>query len=128
MNSTARRDQTLGRRRQACLKKIVSALLLLVALPILLGVQRPPGLSDVDDVRTWSYADYTRVVIEVSGDVSLPETGLVRLPANFQAGRPERLYLDIPDLWVGRRYESGIEVGDGLLKAVRLGQKYAAHN
>ena len=103
-------------------KKIVSALLLLVALPILLGVQRPPGLSDVDDVRTWSYADYTRVVIEVSGDVSLPEIGLVRLPANIQAGRPERLYLDIPDLWVGRRYESGIEVGDGLLKAVRLGQ------
>ena len=91
MNSTARRDQTLGRRRQACLKKIVSALWLLVALPSLLGVQRPPGLSDVDDVRTWSYADYTRFVIEVSGDVSLPEIGLVRLPANIQAGRPECL-------------------------------------
>ena len=107
MTSTARRDQALGRRRQACFKKIVSALLLLGALPILLGIQRPPGLSDVDDVRTWSYADYTRVVIEVSGDAPLPEIGLVRLPANIKAGRPERLYLDVPDLWVGRRYESG---------------------
>ncbi len=78
-------------------------------------------------MRTWSYADYTRVVIEVSGDVPLLGIGLVRLPANIQAGRPERLYLDVPDLWVGRRYESGLEVGDGLLKAIRLGQKHAAH-
>jgi N-acetylmuramoyl-L-alanine amidase len=122
MTSTRRRDPALGSRRQACLKKIVSALLLLGALPILLGIQRPSGLSDVDDVRTWSYADYTRVVIEVSGDVPLLGIGLVRLPANIQAGRPERLYLDVPDLWVGRRYESGLEVGDGLLKAIRLGQ------
>ncbi len=48
--------------------------------------------------------------------------GLVRLAANRNAGRPERLYLDVPEVWVGRRYEEGIEVGDGLLSGVRVGQ------
>jgi N-acetylmuramoyl-L-alanine amidase len=95
---------------------------LLLLLPFLLGVERPPGLRDVRDVRTWSYAGYTRVVVELSDDVRLPESGLVRLAANRFAKRPERLYLDIPGVWVGRRYEQGIGIGDGLLQGVRLGQ------
>ena len=95
---------------------------LLCLVPVLLGVERPPGLGDVRDVRTWSYPDYTRVVVELSREVTLAEKGLVRLAANAKAGRPERLYLDVPGIWVGRRYLSGIEVGDGLLEAVRLGQ------
>ncbi len=45
MTSTGRRDPALGRRRQACLKKIVSALLLLGALPILLGNSASIGLE-----------------------------------------------------------------------------------
>jgi len=79
-------------------------------------------LGDVRAVRTWSYEGYTRVVLELSREVALPRTGLVRLAANREAGRPDRLYLDIPDIWVGRRYEQGIEVGDGLLSDVRVGQ------
>ena len=122
MTSTVRRGQALGRRRRSHAEKGAATFLLLFALPVLLGVQRPSGLGDVDDVRTWSYDEYTRVVIEVSQEVPLPKAGLVRLAANTEAGRPERLYLDVPDIWVGRRYETGLEVGDGLLKAVRLGQ------
>ena len=95
--------------------------LLLLLTPILMGVERPKGLGDVRDVRTWSYSGYTRVVLELSREVRLPEPGLVRLAPNRFAGRPERLYLDVPDIWVGRRYEEGIEVGDGLLAGVRLG-------
>lgn len=95
---------------------------LLLLLPMLLGVERPPGLGDVAEVRTWSYPDYTRVVLELTRPVDLPERGLVRLAADRRADRPERLYLDVPGIWVGRRYESGIEVGDGLLESVRLGQ------
>ncbi|MFK7897444.1 MAG: N-acetylmuramoyl-L-alanine amidase [Myxococcota bacterium] len=100
------------------------AWLILVAflVPVLLGVERPPGLGDVRDVRTWSYDEYTRVVIEFSRTIRIPETGPVRLAANAKAGRPERLYIDLPEIWVGRAYEKGIGVGDGLLAGLRLGQ------
>jgi N-acetylmuramoyl-L-alanine amidase len=85
----------------------------------LLGVERPKGLGDVVDVRHWSYPDYTRVVVEFSK----PVTSAVRhLPADGEAKRPERLYLDVEGVWVGRRYLDGLPVGDGLLQAVRLGQ------
>lgn len=85
----------------------------------LLGVERPPGLGDVVEVRHWSYDEYTRVVVELSRDA---ESQVKRLPANPAAGRPERLYVDIPGIWVGRRYAEPIPVRDGLLRGVRVGQ------
>ncbi|MCR9097941.1 MAG: N-acetylmuramoyl-L-alanine amidase [bacterium] len=93
-----------------------------VLVPALVAIERPPGLSDVADVRTWSYPEYTRVVLELEGARDLGPPALVRLPPNSAAHRPERLYLDVPDVWVGRRFEEGVEVGDGLLEGVRLGQ------
>ena len=82
--------------------------------------KRPPGLGDVTDVRTWSHPDYTRVVVELDRAIRVPD--VKRLAANPKAGRPERLYLDLGETWVGRDYADGIPVGDGLLEAVRLGQ------
>jgi N-acetylmuramoyl-L-alanine amidase len=35
---------------------------------------------------------------------------------------PARLYLDLAGVWVGRRFEAGLPVGDGLLQGVRVGQ------
>jgi N-acetylmuramoyl-L-alanine amidase len=101
---------------------------LLLFVPLLMGVERPPGLGDVRDIRTWSYEGYTRVVLELSREVELPKAGLVRLAPNRLANRPERIYLDVPGVWVGRRYENGIEVGDGLLAGVRLGQNTLRHS
>jgi len=92
--------------------------LALLALP-LLGVDRPEGLDDVAAVRHWSYPDYTRVVVELSGEVQLKNSPRMLPPS---AGRPERLYLDLSGVWVGRRYAEGLPVGDGLLRAVRIGQ------
>ncbi len=86
-----------------------------------LGVDRPPGLGDVVEVRHWSYKDYTRVVVELDGPPR-GELEVKRLAANPAAKRPERLYLDLSGVWVGRNYEARIEVGDGLLQGVRLGQ------
>lgn len=93
----------------------------LALLPVLalLGLDRPPGLGDVRDVRHWSYPDYTRVVVDVSREV---ETEIHHLPADSGSGRPPRLYFDLPGIWVGRRYEEGIALGDGLLRRVRVGQ------
>jgi len=86
---------------------------------VLLGIQRPPGLGDVVEVRHWSYPEYTRVVIELDRPV---ETEVVRLAPDPDAGRPERLYLDLGEIWVGRDFAEGIEVGDGLLRGIRIGQ------
>ncbi|MCZ6784369.1 MAG: N-acetylmuramoyl-L-alanine amidase [Proteobacteria bacterium] len=95
------------------------AFLLMALLPLLSAVERPAGLGDVVDVRFWSYPDYTRVVVELDRSV---EVEVRRLPADVKAERPERLYVDLPRIWVGRRYADGVEVGDGLLRDVRLGQ------
>ncbi|MCS5636277.1 MAG: N-acetylmuramoyl-L-alanine amidase [Myxococcota bacterium] len=98
------------------------AMALVLLLPALLGADRPPGLGDVRDVRTWSYPDYTRVVIELTRPIDLEADPTIRLPADPGARRPERLYVDLPGVWVGRRYAQGVPVGDGLLQGVRLGQ------
>jgi N-acetylmuramoyl-L-alanine amidase len=84
-----------------------------------LGVERPPGLGDVVEVRHWSYPDYTRVVVELSRPA---ETEVHELPADPKAGKPHRLYFDVPGVWVGRSYEEPIPVADGLLRGVRVGQ------
>ncbi|MCP4495806.1 MAG: N-acetylmuramoyl-L-alanine amidase, partial [Phycisphaeraceae bacterium] len=65
-----------------------------------------------------SYDDYTRVVVEL--DVPVRTEGVTQLAAD--AGRPERLFLDLDGIWVGRRFSDGVEVGDGLLRNIRLGQ------
>lgn len=87
----------------------------------LLGAERGPGLGDVTDVRHWSYPDYTRIVIELDREIDIKREPK-RLAANPTAGRPERLYLDLEGVWVGRRYAKGIEVHDGLLEGIRIGQ------
>jgi len=85
----------------------------------LLGVDRPRGLGDVVEVRHWSYPDYTRVVVEFTRPV---KSSVRQLGPDPKAGRPQRLYLDVDGIWVGRDYKDGIALRDGLLRGVRLGQ------
>ena len=94
-------------------------LLLCLVLPLLLGIDRPPGLSDVTEVRHWSYSTYTRVVVELTRPAT---TEVKHLDANRSQAKPERLYLDLPEVWVGRRYAEPIPVRDGLLERIRLRQ------
>ena len=96
------------------------AILGLVALTgWLVGLDRPPSLFDVKEVRHWSYPDYTRVVIELTGEVALRNTAQLLPPAN---DHPQRLYLDLDGVWVGTQFAQGFPVGDGLLRGVRIGQ------
>jgi N-acetylmuramoyl-L-alanine amidase len=110
MPPRGRRERRLGR---------IPTGVLLALLPCLLGVERPSGLGDVTAVRSWSHPDYTRVVVELSRPVD-PE--VVRLEADPRHGRPDRLYVDLEGIWVGRDYQQGIPVEDGLLQRLRLGQ------
>jgi N-acetylmuramoyl-L-alanine amidase len=75
--------------------------------------------TKVHGVRHWSYPGYTRVVIELSAPVAAQAQ---RLPADAAAGRPERLYFDLPGVWVGHDWDAPKPVEDGLLAAIRLGQ------
>lgn len=77
------------------------------------------GRTKVQGLRHWSYPAYTRVVIELSGPVG---TRVEQLAADAAAGRPDRLYLDLPNVWVGHAWDAPQPVGDGLLAAIRLGQ------
>jgi N-acetylmuramoyl-L-alanine amidase len=81
--------------------------------------ESPAERTQVRAVRHWSYASYTRVVIELSAPV---EVKVERLGADAKAGRPERLYFDLPGVWVGHDWDTPTPVEDGLLSAIRLGQ------
>jgi N-acetylmuramoyl-L-alanine amidase len=98
-----------------------AAALLCSCAPLLVALERPAGLGDVTQVRHWSYPDYTRVVVELDREVEV-KTPPQRLPADAAAGRPERLYLDLEGVWVGHRFDDGIDVTDGLLSGIRIGQ------
>ena len=84
-----------------------------------LGATQAKQSAHVTDVRYWSYADYTRVVVELDGLVT---TEVHRLAEDPGHERPPRLYLDLPGVWVGRQYGEPIPVKDGLLRGIRLGQ------
>ncbi len=93
------------------------ALALLAGVAALgLGADRP---SDVRGIRHWSYPEFTRVAIELTRPT---EARLDRLRADREAGKPERLYLDLSGLWVGHHLDAPIPVGDGLLRGIRVGQ------
>ena len=97
------------------MRRRTAALVGLVALAALLvGADRPPEIRRIEH---WSYPDFTRVAIELARPTV---TQVQRLAAD--AGRPERLYLDLPNIWVGRHLDDPIPVGDGLLRGMRVGQ------
>jgi N-acetylmuramoyl-L-alanine amidase len=96
------------------------ALLALASAPVFAQDDEHESRVKVRGVRHWSYDEYTRVVIELSGAV---DAGTVqRLAADAAASRPDRLYVDLPNVWVGHDWDAPQPVVDGLLTAVRLGQ------
>lgn len=73
------------------------------------------GIIQVTDLRSWSHADSTRVIIQTTG------------PFEYKADRahnPERLFLDIPNSrpWIARRRFATHEVGDKLVRRVRIAE------
>ena len=96
------------------------ALLALASTPAFAQAGEHADRVKVLGVRHWSYDEYTRVVIELSGPVRAGR--LQRLYADAAASRPDRLYVDLPNVWVGHDWDTPQPVVDGLLSAVRLGQ------
>lgn len=77
------------------------------------------SLSRVTDIRHWSAQDYTRIVIDVNGQVDYSSHLLKPDPA---IGKPPRLYIDLQNSALDPTFVGAILIGDGLLRKVRAGQ------
>ncbi|MFZ3136503.1 MAG: N-acetylmuramoyl-L-alanine amidase [Thermodesulfovibrionales bacterium] len=85
-------------------------LLLFIAAPSLITA------SDkviVKDIRYWSSADYTRIVVDLSEPVQFSKNRLAN---------PDRLYFDLPNTTIAQEIRTNFPVGDGILKTVRASQ------
>jgi N-acetylmuramoyl-L-alanine amidase len=94
----------------------------LPALPdLVVGSDTSPkgGLARVTDIRHWSAQDYTRIVIDVNGQVEYTSHLLRRDPS---LGKPPRLYIDLENSTLDSSFSGAIPIGDGLLRKVRAGQ------
>ena len=68
---------------------------------------------EIKDIRYWSSPDYTRVVFDLSE------------PGEFLKNRisnPDRLYFDLMNTTIAKELKTSLPIGDGILKAVRVGQ------
>lgn len=85
--------------------------------------QTPPQGSHksvrVQDIRYWSTPTYTRIVVDVDNPVKYE---LHLLKKNPGIRKPERLYVDLKNAFVGSDIESSIPIKDGLLQRARAGQ------
>lgn len=68
---------------------------------------------EVKDIRQWSHEGYTRVVVDLTGDVEFLQKRI---------SEPDRLYFDLKNAKIAKDITTNLPVGDGILKTVRAGQ------
>ncbi len=73
----------------------------------------------VTNIRYWSNPNYTRVVIDLSGDAKITHR-LLKEDLNLQ--KPRRLYVDIRKASLSPSLKQPIPINDGFLKMARAGQ------
>ncbi len=71
------------------------------------------------DIRHWSTANYTRVVIDLSGSTYYEAH---TLPEDPKRGLPKRVYVDIKGARLLKRFKGSIPIKGALLKRARVGQ------
>lgn len=77
------------------------------------------GQRVLSEIRYRNSVDYTRVVLETSGQASYHYNSL---PADPSSGKPHRLYVDIKDTVLGKSIPDEMPVADGILRRLRSGQ------
>jgi N-acetylmuramoyl-L-alanine amidase len=89
----------------------------LISNQITTQVMEPPSpgrVAEIQDIKTWTTPDYTRIVISLDG------------PVKYQAARvgsPERIYFDVNQAHLGRAAaSSNAQVHGDLIKNIRAGQ------
>jgi N-acetylmuramoyl-L-alanine amidase len=98
----------VGVNKRSFLLFLVSALLFFLPYQ-----SQSSEIVDVTDISYWSYPDYTRVVVTLSGDVEY---------AKKRLSNPDRLYFDIKGSTIKKEIKTNLPIGNGMLKSVRAGQ------
>ncbi len=93
----------------------------------LLGAAAPAGAGGVDapvvqGIAVTTREDYTRVTVDLSGPA---KPDVIRLEAEPEAGRPERVALDFARAELAVAGPPRIEVNDGRISAIRFGRTQA---
>jgi len=83
-----------------------------------LGAQER-ALTEVKELRYWSYPNYTRVTVVLSQRAGYR---VFELPADPQRGTPPRIAVDLEETILPSALRREYPVQDGLLKMVRIGQ------
>ncbi len=103
--------------------RIWLTLLCAALVPLLLQSGRREAAGEarvtVTRIRHWTHAQYTRVVVDLSGSATYNEH---LLPADPTAGKGRRLYFDIHGATLDPGLRDAIPIGDGLLRRVRAAQ------
>lgn len=73
----------------------------------------------IKDIRHWSTPTYTRVVIDLGGQVKYKGHLLKKDP---DLKKPRRLYVDLHNAWINKDIETSISIQDELLRMARAGQ------
>ncbi len=89
------------------------ALFVPVLLALIWGYGEASKEVDIEGVRFWSSARYTRVVVDVAGPLEFTRKSL---------SDPDRLYFDLRNSILSKKVKTSLPVKDGILKNVRIGQ------
>ena len=87
--------------------------LLIILTLFVLPTSFAAGAVDVTDIRYWSYPEYTRVVISLTGQADFTQKRL---------SNPDRLYFDLRQCSINREIKKNISVSNEMLNAVRAAQ------
>jgi len=80
---------------------------------------RTDGPGKVKSIRQWSDREYTRVVVEIDDNVSFKT---FTLPADENAGKPDRVILELDNARISDSISPVTRVNDGILTNIRASQ------
>jgi N-acetylmuramoyl-L-alanine amidase len=73
----------------------------------------------VSKVDYWSTSDWSRMVINIKGEIRYKYQGL---PANRSKGKGPRIFIDIYNTFIAKNFKRRIAANDGLIKQARIAQ------
>ena len=93
-----------------------------LAVVLLAGSAAADPALAIRGINTQTFATFTRVTVETSGPAKPTPA---HLPADPEAGRPERIALDFPGAALDVPGPTRIDVRDGRIDAIRFGRTQA---
>jgi len=104
---------TVSHARGKIIRLVALPLLTIFIIIFLPTILSAAGKVTIKEIKHQSFKEYTRITIHLSGSVEFTMKHL---------SNPERLYFDIKNTALTKKIKPSINVGDGIIKAVRTKQ------